>query len=185
MTAPAAPEAGYRYLTGTVLPLPEAGGSLPAHHLSHCFGCGPDNQHGLGLTPRLEGDCVVAEIEFAPWFQGGPGVVHGGAIGAFFDDLMGFVLMAHLTPAVTAKLEVNYLRPVPLGITIRGSAWLAEQSGRKLWVEAVGEDDSHRYVETRALFLPIQFEHFTSAVEHLSPEQQDRNARYRSGDYYP
>jgi acyl-coenzyme A thioesterase PaaI-like protein len=184
VTAPA-PETGYRYLTGTVLPLPEDGDGLPPFHLPFCFGCGPENQQGLGLTPRLDGAKVTAEIEFAPWFQGGPGLVHGGAIAAFFDDLMGFVLMAHLTPGVTAKLEVNYLRPVPLGITIRGFAWLAERSGRKLWVEAVGEDDAYRYVETRALFLPVAATHFATAVEHLTPEQQERNARYRSGDYYP
>ena len=180
------PGAGYRFLSGTVVPVDRPDEiTLPKFHLPWCFGCGPDNAQGLGLTPRLEGDKVVADIEFSPWFQGGPGVVHGGATAAFLDDLMGFVLLAHLIPSVTARLETNYLRPIPLGITMRGEAWLAERDGRKLWVEAVGEDHRSPYVEAPALFLPVSEDHFTKTVDALTPEQRERNVRYRDGDYYP
>ena len=83
---------------------------------------------------------MVADIQFAPWFQGGPGVVHGGAVAAFFDDLMGFVPVAHLVPAVTAHLEIDYRQPDPAGHHVRGEAWLTERDGRKLWAEAVGKN---------------------------------------------
>ncbi|NQV05246.1 hypothetical protein HQ535_01740, partial [bacterium] len=76
------------YVSGMVVPMPE-GAAIPPFHLPWCFGCGPENENGLGLKARIEGDRVIADIEFAPWFQGGPRVVHGGAIAAFFDDLMG------------------------------------------------------------------------------------------------
>ena len=39
----------------------------------------------------------------------------------------GFVPVAPLTPAVTAKLEINYRRPIPLGTTVRGEAWLSDR----------------------------------------------------------
>ena len=177
----------YRFLTGKVLPLPE-GAELPEFHTPWCYGCGPDNDHALGLRFRIESDKIVSELDFAPWFQGGPGVVHGGATAAFFDDLMGTVLMAHLRPAVTAKLDVNYLRPIPLGVSIRGEAWLAEieEGGRKLWVEAAGRDDrGNRYVEARALFIPVRLEHWSKAVDDLTPEARERLARYQEGSYYP
>ena len=175
----------YRYLTGRVLPLP-ADSRLPAYHLPGCYGCGPDNEHGLGLRFRLEADKVVSELDFAPWFEGGPGVVHGGATAAFFDDLMGSVLMAHLRPSVTARLEMNYLRPVPLGVRIRGEAWLAEDAATKLWVEAAGTDDAGVvYVEARALFVPIRLDHWARAVERLTPDQQAQVAQYRKDGYYP
>ncbi len=175
----------YRFLTGKVLPLPPEA-DLPEYHTQWCFGCGPDNEHSLGLRFRVEGDKVVSELDFAPWFQGGPGVVHGGATAAFFDDLMGTVLMAHLRPAVTAKLEANYLLPIPLGVTIRGEAWLAEAEGRKLWVEAAGTDErGNRYLEARALFIPVDIEHWSKAVSELSPEARERLTRYQEGSYYP
>ncbi len=175
----------YRFLTGDLIPLP-ADAELPDYHTPWCYGCGPGNDHALGLRFATDGDKVVSELDFAPWFQGGPGVVHGGATAAFFDDLMGTVLMAHSRPAVTAKLEVNYLRPIPLGTSLQGEAWLASAEGRKLWVEAVGHDrHGNRYVESRGLFIPIGVEHFARVAESLPNEVRDRMARYQQGEYYP
>jgi acyl-coenzyme A thioesterase PaaI-like protein len=169
-----------------VIPLPEPNVTLPPYHIAWCFGCGPENTHGLGIKPRLDGDRVVAELEFAPWFQGGPGVVHGGATAAFFDELMGFVMLAHLAPGVTAKLEINYTRPIPLGTTIRGEAWMSARDGRKMWAEAVGIDEAgHCFVEAKALFIEIGVEHFARIAETLSPEQRETMARYQEGGYYP
>ncbi len=174
-----------RFLSGTIVAMP-SDASLPPYHLPWCFGCGPDNDHGLGLEARIEGDLVVADIQFGPWFQGGPGVVHGGGTAAFFDDLMGFVPVAHHTPAVTARLEMHYRRPIPLGITIRGEAWLTERDGRKLWAEAVGTDGSGIvYVESKALFLAVGLEHFVKTLSDMPEEQRQRLSRYQSDEYYP
>ena len=159
---------------------------LPPFHLPWCFGCGSENEHGLKLEARIEGDLVVADMQFAPWFQGGPGVVHGGAVAAFFDDLMGFVPVAHLVPAVTARLEIDYRRPIPLGTSVRGEAWLTERDGRKLWAGAVGTDAAGEiFVETRALYLAVNVEHFVQALDDMPPEQRERLARFASDEFYP
>lgn len=174
-----------RHLSGVVVPMPDDA-KLPPFHLPWCFGCGIENEHGLGLEARLEGDRVVADIEFPPRFQGGPGVVHGGGIAAFFDDLMGFVPVAHHVPAVTARLEVHYRRPVPLGASIRGEAWLAQMEGRKLWAEAVGlGGNGELRIEARALYLGVGVEHFVRALDEMPAEQRARLARYESDEYYP
>ena len=178
----------YRYLTGTVLPVPdrEMLAQVPTMHLPWCFGCGPENDEGLGLQPHFVADRVEADIQFAPRFQGGPGLVHGGAISAFFDDLMGFVMMAHQRPAVTARLETNFLKPIPLGIAVHGTAWLSAHDGRKMWAEAVGEDDNgNRYIEARALFVPVAAEHFAGTMKYMDPEHAARLARYERDEYYP
>lgn len=175
----------FRYLTGEVVPVedPAALARVPLHHLDGCFGCGPDNPARLGIEPRFEHDRVVAELVFHPRFEGGPGLVHGGAIAAFFDDLMGFVAMAHNMPAVTARLEVNYLRPIPLGITIRGEAWLSRVDGRKLFTEAAGyAPDGIVSIEVTSLFLRVGIEHFTAAQRGPSPYPP---SMYESGEYYP
>ncbi|HKZ29422.1 MAG TPA: PaaI family thioesterase [Acidimicrobiia bacterium] len=179
---------GFRFLTGDVIPVPEleVRSDLPTQHLPWCFGCGSENEQGLGVWPRYEGDKVTGALEFAKRFQGGPGVVHGGAAAAFFDDLMGFVMIAHQQPAVTAKLEMNYLRPIPLGLTLRAEAWLAAQDGRKLWAEAVGFDErGTRYVEARALFIPIGVDHFAGTLQHMDPHHLARMSRFDSEEYYP
>jgi len=175
-----------RFLSGDVVAMPE-GASIPSSHLPWCFGCGPENEQGLGVRPRIEDDLVVADLQFAPWFQGGPGVVHGGASAAFFDDLMGFVPMAHLAPAVTARFEINYRRPIPLGATVRGEAWLTGREGRKLWAESAARDPEGGapFVEARALYVQIGPEHYSSTFEDMPREQQDRLAGYRPDEYYP
>ena len=168
-----------------VIPLPPDA-HLPPFHLPWCFGCGSENEHGLNLKARIEGDLVVADMQFAPWFQGGPGVVHGGAVAAFFDDLMGFVPVAHLVPAVTARLEIDYRRPIPLGTSVRGEAWLTERDGRKLWARAVGLDAAGEiFVETRALYLAVNIEHFVQALDDMPAEQRERLARFVPDEYYP
>lgn len=168
-----------------VVPMPE-GAALPPFHLPWCFGCGPENEYGLKLEPRIENDRVVADIRFAPWFQGGPGVVHGGGTAAFFDDLMGFVPVAHNVPAVTAHLELEYRRPIRLGMTIRGEAWLTSQEGRKLWAAGIGVDDAGEvHVEARALYLAIGVEHFMETLAEMPRDQRERVSRYRSDEYYP
>lgn len=170
---------GYRFLSGQVLPVPDPQvlSSLVTEHLPNCFGCGSANRQGLGLHPHYVGDRVVAEIDFAARFEGGPGLVHGGATAAFFDDLIGFVMIAHQLPGVTAKLDVNYLKPIPLGITLRGEAWMSRIEGRKMWAEAIGEDDTGtRYVEATGLFLHVGPEHFAKALQP---------SVYESDEYYP
>ncbi|MDH3397653.1 MAG: PaaI family thioesterase [Acidimicrobiia bacterium] len=178
----------FRFLTGKIVRVSDsqALSGLATQHLPWCFGCGSENEHGLGVRPRYEGDKVVGELEFAKRFQGGPGVVHGGAAAAFFDDLMGFVMIAHQQPAVTARLEMNYTQPIPLGLSLRAEAWLSAQEGRKLWAEAVGYDDQGTiYVEARALFVPIGVDHFAATLHHMDPDQRARISRFDSDEYYP
>jgi acyl-coenzyme A thioesterase PaaI-like protein len=176
----------FRSITGIVLPFsrPELINEVPRVHLPNCFGCGADNEICLGIVPEYVDGKVIADLKFHPRFEGGPGLVHGGAIAAFFDDLIGYVPMTHMRPAVTANLSVNYRKPIPLGVTIRGEAWMTASDGRKLWCEAVGyAADGTVLVEVTSLFLEVSAEHFTHALggaEGPYPE-----AFYKKDEYYP
>ncbi len=175
----------YRYLTGHHVDFQPEITDVIGSHTPYCWGCGPRAVDGLGLVPRLEGTTVVTDLEFAPRFEGGPGVIHGGAIAAFMDDLLGYVPVVYGSPGVTARLDTNYVRPIPLGVTVRGAAWLSKVAGNKMWGEGTIEADGKVLVEASALFLAIGVEHFQKVFDGLTDEQLERNAAYRSGDYYP
>ncbi len=175
----------YRHITGERLEFEPSVSTIAGSHTPYCWGCGPDAKEGLGLRPSLAGRDVVADLMFAPRFEGGPGTVHGGAIAAFVDDLLGYVPVVYGAPGVTASLETNYVRPVPLGVTVNGRAWMSRVEGRKMWAEGTIEADGAVLVEASALFIAIDTTHYQQVMADLTDEQRERNLTYRSGDYYP
>lgn len=89
----------------------------------HCFVCGVENKYGLHLRfyDTDQGE-VIVETTVPDHFQGYPGIVHGGIVASLVDEALGRV---HMGPAddprfmFTAKLTVNYRKPVPTGQPIR------------------------------------------------------------------
>lgn len=150
---------------------PAADGTLPPHTAA-CMVCGPDAPAGYHLHPRREGDEVRADFTFGGAHQGAPALAHGGAVAAVCDDLLGHVLRLVRTPAVTRRLEVEYLRPVVLGEPHRLAARLDGQEGRKLWIsgEAVGHDGEVRF-RALGLFVRVGIEHFLAG---LGPQERAR-----------
>lgn len=175
----------YRFLTGERLEFDPAVTTLEGMHTPYCWGCGPDAEQGLGLRPRLDGSVVRADLEFARRFEGGPGTVHGGAISAFVDDVLGYVPVAYGSPGVTARLDTHYIAPVPMGLSVTGEAWMSRIEGRKMWAEGTIEFEGRVLVEASALFIAIDFEHYQKVFDSFTDEHKERLAAYRSGDYYP
>lgn len=117
--------------------------------LSHCYGCGRLNEHGLQIKSRWEGDEMVARFTPKPYHIAIPGYVYGGLIASLIDcHATGIAAAASYRAAgrevgtepafrfVTASLKVDYLRPTPLGpvLEVRGQA--TDLKGRKVVVEA-------------------------------------------------
>lgn len=146
------------------------GWTKPVHH-PNCFGCGPANAQSLGLQMLVRDDqVVVGDIVFAPHHEGGPGLVHGGAVAAAFDDLLGAVPSAHRIPAVTANLNVAFRSPVRLGAPVAFEARLARRDGRKLHIEGhmrAADGDGALLAEASALFLVVDLAHFRQAGQPL------------------
>lgn len=80
-----------------------------------CFLCGMENPMGLKLFfyTDEQGRCI-ARYRPLDEHQGYPGTLHGGITSALLDETMGRVLVPSAVWAVTARLEVKFLRPVPL-----------------------------------------------------------------------
>lgn len=117
--------------------------------LSHCYGCGRLNEHGLKIRSYWDGQEAVAVLEPKPYHIGIPGYVYGGLIASIIDcHCIGAASAAASgaegrdieTPLplrfVTASLHVDYLRPTPIGVSLEVRSRIKEIKGRKVVVDA-------------------------------------------------
>lgn len=133
---------------------------LPPHQ-DRCLGCGPDNPHGHHLEAVRRGEHVEARHVFDGRHEGGPGIAHGGAVATVLDDLYGFLLYAEGGPAVTRRLEVEYLRPVYLSTPYLLEARVDRRDERKLFLSAeIHAAGGAAAVTSTAFFLKVDLAHF-------------------------
>ncbi|MDH4158739.1 MAG: PaaI family thioesterase [Actinomycetota bacterium] len=141
-----------------------APGERLGSHYRRCFGCGPDHPTGLHLELTAgEGCSIHAELVVGEHHQGAPGLAHGGLLAAAFDEALGTVTWLLRVPVVTAHLETDYRRPVPIGSTLVLAAECYAVAGRKIYSRAVGRlgaVDGPVAVEARAVFIAVPLEHF-------------------------
>ncbi len=140
-------------------------GVLPPHYPT-CFGCGPEAQAGLHLEVSLVGDEVVAEYAFGGEHSGAPGIDHGGTVAALVDDLLGYALYVVREPGVTRRLEVDYLRPVLVGIMYSVRGRVDRREGRKVFCscEATAPDGTVVF-RAQGLFVVVPLSHFAQGLE--------------------
>ncbi len=139
-------------------------GTLPPHYPS-CFGCGPEAEFGLHVQARRVGDEIHSRHTFVPQHAGAPGIAHGGTVAALVDDVCGFLLFVVQQPAVTRKLEVEYLLPVMVGVPYDLVARVESFEGRKLFVSCQGRDpDGILIFRGGGLFLVVDLSHFDAQL---------------------
>lgn len=98
-----------------------------------CFVCGLENPFGLKLVFYETGpDEVSAAYSPPAHFQGFPGVLHGGIIASMLDEAGGRVVLIgdHQHFMMTARLDIRYRQPTPLGQPLRVVGRLLKRRGR-------------------------------------------------------
>ena len=108
-------------------------------HYDECFGCG-DLDSGLHMSTTVgEHAHVHSQFKVTEAHQGAPGLAHVGLLACAFDEALGATVGNLLRrPAVTGKLETDFLKPVPVGSTLFITAKLDGQAGRKIYASAEG-----------------------------------------------
>ena len=90
-----------------------------------CFVCGAENPHGLKLKVVYDGvDQVEAEFAAEDRYRGWSDYLHGGVLTLIFDEMLGWLSRYMGHDAMTARLEVRYRKPVPLGSRLTFNAVL-------------------------------------------------------------
>ncbi len=79
----------------------------------NCFGCSPENEHGLQMQFYEEDEFLYSDWEPRGFLQGYHNVLHGGIQATLIDEIGSWLVMIKLKSAgVTSELLVRYLKPV-------------------------------------------------------------------------
>ena len=142
---------------------PPVGTRIPSH-FAHCFGCGDLHPTGLRLLAHSgEGLNIVAKFTVTENHQGAPGLAHGGLLSLAFDEALGKLMWMIRSPAVTARLETDFLLPVPIGSLLHITAEITGQVNRKVYTSAegrLGGADGPVAVKASALYIIVPMSHF-------------------------
>lgn len=116
--------------------------------LSHCYGCGRLNEHGLQIKSYWDGDESICTFEPRPEHMAIPGFIYGGLIASLIDcHGTGTAAAAAyraegremdtLPPRrfLTASLHVDFLKPTPSGVPLVLRGRVEEVKGRKVVIE--------------------------------------------------
>jgi acyl-coenzyme A thioesterase PaaI-like protein len=95
-----------------------------------CFACGSLNEHGIQLALHVAGDRCWTELVLPDRFQGWDGIAHGGIVCTILDEVMAWSLAASDNWGLTARMSVDFKRPVRIGVPIRGEGWIVASRRR-------------------------------------------------------
>ena len=124
-----------------------------------CYGCGDRNPEGLQIVFEVNGRRVSGRFLPRETHQGMPGVVHGGVAAAALDEAMGWAMWAAGALAMTARMEVKYRRPLPLGEGLLVTAEVTRDRGRRLEAEAaISTLSGEILAQAHGLFLRVPAE---------------------------
>ena len=122
---------------------------------NRCFVCGPGNDRGLGVRFRLDDDVCRAEFTPTENYAGYDGVVHGGILFCLLDDVMANWLYLQGQRCFTARAEVRYRQPLPVGTPVRMEGRLLRRKGRVAVIEGkvFRQDNDDVVVEATGSFM--------------------------------
>ncbi|WP_423921032.1 PaaI family thioesterase [Candidatus Poriferisodalis sp.] len=121
---------------------------------------GPANPTAMEVDMRRHGEGVRATVSFGAAFESAPGRVHGGAVCAVVDDVLGYLMICLGIAAYTARLEIDYRGGVPIDEPVIYDAREIRRDGRKSHVELAvragnAPPDALPLIEAAGLFVIV------------------------------
>jgi acyl-coenzyme A thioesterase PaaI-like protein len=96
----------------------------------NCFACGTLNASGLHLDLHVDGERCWTDLEIPDRFQGWDEIAHGGIVATILDEVMAWSLVDADNWGLTARMSVDYKRPVRLARPIHAEGWITESRRR-------------------------------------------------------
>ncbi|MCH7576454.1 MAG: PaaI family thioesterase [Chloroflexi bacterium] len=135
---------------------------------TRCFVCDQDNEGGLRQRFFLDDELnrVVAEFVPSADHSGAPNYAHGGVTMAVLDEAMAWAIIAMKERfGLTRKAEVEFIRPVPIGVAHEVQAWVESFEGRSLMARAeLRNPEGKLCVAASASYIVLTVEEAESAL---------------------
>ena len=136
----------------------------------NCFACGALNTHGLHLELHVDGERCWTDLAIPSRFQGWDEIAHGGIVATILDEVMAWSLVDHDNWGLTARMTVDFKRPVPLDRPIHAEGWVTEV--RRRLITTAGRIVDHATDELLAT---------ADATYVAAPENRKRELKQRYG----
>ncbi len=155
---------------------PVQGGRLPGSGIGfemrahNCFACGQLNAHGLRLALHFEHRRCWTELVIPERFEGWEGLAHGGILSTILDEVMAWALVEQDSWGVTARMTVDFRRPVAVGTAIRAEGEITDARRRLFRTQGRIVD-----LGTGALLVTAE------GVYVAAPEERKRQLKERYG----
>jgi acyl-coenzyme A thioesterase PaaI-like protein len=110
-----------------------------------------------------EGLTVHGHFAVTDHHQGAPGLAHGGLVALAMDEVLGGLGWLLRTPMVTGRLQVEYVRPVPVGTDLALHAQVDGVSGRRIFCQARAHAvdlEGDLLARAFAVFVAVPIDHF-------------------------
>jgi len=134
---------------------------------NRCFGCGAANPAGMKLTFDLDLDArrTSGSFTLGENYAGGGGFAHGGIIAVVLDEAMGKLSRLNDEKAVTAEMDIEYRRPVPVDKPIVTEGWQEAEKGRNRFrVAEIRDLHGNLLARGKARFVVVDPGHFAKAL---------------------
>ena len=131
---------------------------IPPNPTNVCFGCGGANARGMKLTFEQDDAArkIIGRFRLGAEYQGAFGIIHGGVIAVVLDEVMGKVCRFRGVRAVTAEMNVEYLKPIWVDTDLVVEGYEKEMEGRNLHLIGEIKDASGKMLaRSRGRFVMI------------------------------
>ena len=119
----------------------------------------------MPLPEREGAETYESEVTFGVHHQGGPGIAHGGIVGAALDEACGLLATWHRFPTVTARIAIRFRKPAPINRLLRVAARVESERGRLIEISGELRDGDELLAEADGSFLHVPLEHFLATPE--------------------
>lgn len=124
------------------------------------------NPFAMGARYYRDGDEAVGHVTLGRAFEGPPERVHGGAVCAIFDEVLGSVFRVTGTPsAFTGELSVRFEKPAPLGVPLEFRGRQVRAEGRRRYLEGEGHGPDGVFARCTAIFIEMRADQFVLPSE--------------------
>ena len=129
----------------------------------NCFATHNAPSEGVGLRVYVTDDNhVVGLCRTKKCHQGYEGIIHGGIISTYFDEVLWYSTVVEdiNTVAVTAEMTMKYLKAIPVDEDIRIVAKPMKQDGRHIYVDGfILLENGKVAAEATCHFIIVKNEH--------------------------